>query len=308
MKKIMFCLLALVSLLIVFCSCECKHKECSVATCSQPSICLKCGEEVGQTLAHKWDEATCTTPKTCSTCNTTSGNALGHSWIDATCTSPKTCSTCNTTSGNTLGHSWIDATCTSPKTCANCKITSGAINPTAHVGATECSLCHTNYRNTLIDYILMYGTQKRGSSSSGDYWILYENVYTSDKTFELSLEYHPKADWLVCTLSEAYNSKSFYLSLELATSSLKCDYKYVDAFDPFVTDDFVSGQIITANITNSTNTLPFENATCQDGYHSQEILARKCATYLKHLLTAFDKVCKNKNLNITAKDFGFVNF
>ena len=154
----------------------------------------------------------------------------------------------------------------------------------------------------------MYGTQKKGASDSGDYWILEENVYTSNKTFELLLEYHPKVDSLHCSLREAYNSKSFYFTLEISKQSTQYNYSYNDIFNYPTTIDKVSGDITAENITDSTNTLPFENATCQDGYHSQEILARKCATYLKHLLTAFDKVCKNKNLNICAKDFGFVNF
>lgn len=125
MKKKICLLGILVALLFIFCSCECKHEEYSNASCTEPSICLKCEYILSKATGHKWIDATCTTPKTCSVCQATDGDPLGHSWVDATCTIPKSCSVCQATDGDPLGHSWSNATCTTPKTCSVCQTIEG---------------------------------------------------------------------------------------------------------------------------------------------------------------------------------------
>ena len=98
MKKMLFCLVIAVALLLSGCC-----------------------------ISHRWTEADCVTPKTCAKCEETEGDALGHSWAEATCVAPKTCTVCAVTEGEALGHSWEDATCYVPKTCSVCAETEGEI-------------------------------------------------------------------------------------------------------------------------------------------------------------------------------------
>lgn len=71
------------------CGCQHQWKE---ATCSEPEICIKCGEEQGQPLGHKWLDADCENPKICSVCKEENGSPLGHDWnIDATIVQCKNC-------------------------------------------------------------------------------------------------------------------------------------------------------------------------------------------------------------------------
>ena len=48
------------------------------ATCTEPSVCSRCGEESGSAAGHKWSEASCTSPKTCTVCGITSGEKTDH--------------------------------------------------------------------------------------------------------------------------------------------------------------------------------------------------------------------------------------
>lgn len=89
----------------IFTACSCKHEHFNEATCTEPSVCVDCGEVLEDALGHTWVEATCIEPKTCSVCGETEGEALGHTWIDATMQSPKTCEVCGATEGNPLSPS-----------------------------------------------------------------------------------------------------------------------------------------------------------------------------------------------------------
>ena len=278
------------------------------ATCTAPKICSVCKATEGDVLGHTWSDATCTAPKTCSACQATEGEALGHTWADATCTAPKKCLNCNATIGGVSNHVWTDATCSAPKTCTVCKITDGKTDPAAHSGTNECILCKTNYRQVLIDYLQMYGEHKYSVHTKQNYWSLSETIYTKDITLKLSFEYTPDTDKLLCTIREAYNSDSFFFTVQITKSSEQYDYSYSDVLNYPATQDRVSGYIIPKDITLSTNTLPFNSVTCGDGYHSQDLLAKRCATYLKHLLYGFNEFCEDRSLNISAKDFGFINY
>ena len=134
MKKI-FVLFAMLSLLLLlFCSCECKHDKCTEATCDTPAICLKCEEKVGSALGHEWQVATCINPKTCRVCKTSDGNALGHVWNDATCTIPKQCMVCKKTEGYSLGHYFAGTT---DGTCIDCGFGVKFILPTIPTTITD---------------------------------------------------------------------------------------------------------------------------------------------------------------------------
>lgn len=89
---------------------SCSH-DFSSPTCTQGSICTKCGLSSSDALGHSWTEATCTSPKTCSVCGQTDGSAKGHNWQEATCINPKTCISCKVTEGETAEHKYNNEVC-----------------------------------------------------------------------------------------------------------------------------------------------------------------------------------------------------
>lgn len=118
------------------------------ATCTEPQICEKCGNEQGEPLGNQWERATCIAPETCKVCGETQGeiNPNVHFWINATCTEPKTCKWCGKTEGEPAEHQWAEATCTEPKTCTVCGATSGKALGHKWKGATctepkTCNVC-----------------------------------------------------------------------------------------------------------------------------------------------------------------------
>lgn len=66
---------------------------------------------------HNWMDPTCTEPSICSKCGRTTGEPLGHDWHDATCTEPKTCARCGQTEGKALGHDVKEWSVTKEATC-----------------------------------------------------------------------------------------------------------------------------------------------------------------------------------------------
>lgn len=123
MKRVIPIILIVSTLLLT----ACHEHTWTDATCTQPTICEKCGETAGSPLEHRWVEATCTTAKTCEVCGETEGEMLGHTWLNATCTVPKVCEICKKTDGEPSGHTWLDATCTSPQICEKCGEINGNI-------------------------------------------------------------------------------------------------------------------------------------------------------------------------------------
>lgn len=78
------------------------------ATCTNPKMCIVCGESSGVAEGHQWQTATCTSPITCMVCGETIGTAASHQWVDATYTTPKTCKVCGTTTGSVKEKSLLD--------------------------------------------------------------------------------------------------------------------------------------------------------------------------------------------------------
>lgn len=113
MKKLIESGIVLIFLIILSgCTHEHTWKE---ATCTEPKICIDCGEKEGAALGHAWVEASCEESKHCTRCGLKDGKALGHTWIDATCSEAKRCSKCGETEGGPLGHT------TDVGRCSRCK-------------------------------------------------------------------------------------------------------------------------------------------------------------------------------------------
>lgn len=176
MKKILALLSSLVVLLTIS-GCSCDHKWAD-ATCTTPSICEKCGEEVGRPLGHRWQDATCTTPKVCKICDMTEGEAAGHSWVDATCQAPKTCQICKMTEGEIANHSWKDATCQNPKTCMTCHVTEG----------TQISHVYVDGKCVTCDYRQLDVGKWRSISVQDDRLVIVD--IDLDNLFIFLTEYH----------------------------------------------------------------------------------------------------------------------
>ena len=164
MKKLLFCLLVFVSIVLLMTSCDLiagivggsdanDHVHLGgEATCSNVAICDECGESYGTRGEHSYTEATCTTAKTCTVCGQVVGTMLQHEWKDATCTDPKTCLNCGQQQGTALGHSlgMIETDEGSHwRTCARCNL---QIEKAEHSGGTAdcksgrlCSVCNVEY-------------------------------------------------------------------------------------------------------------------------------------------------------------------
>ncbi len=114
------------------------HTAGAEATCTEPQICVTCGEILKSENGHTAGaEATCTQAQTCLVCGDKLSPALGHEMIhneaqDATCTedgfsSGSHCARCDHTEGKHVipakGHSLTSAaTCTRNQTCTVCGI------------------------------------------------------------------------------------------------------------------------------------------------------------------------------------------
>lgn len=57
----------------------------SPATCTDPEICVTCGETQGIPTGHRWTQATCLAPVLCLNCAATKGSATEHIYHDDVC-------------------------------------------------------------------------------------------------------------------------------------------------------------------------------------------------------------------------------
>ena len=70
-------------------------------SCTEASTCERCSED-GPISDHVYSDANCVEPQKCTVCGETIGSSLGHSWQEATEEAPKTCTRCGTTEGEKL--------------------------------------------------------------------------------------------------------------------------------------------------------------------------------------------------------------
>lgn len=253
---------------------------------------------------HKWQAATCTSPKTCSLCNETIGSSLGHSWVDATCTSPKTCSTCGESTGTALGHNWISATCIAPKQCSICETTDGTYSIYDHEGVGSCSVCEIDYYQTLLNFVLTYGTKKISSTPTGAhyYWLYEKTVYFSGKAYSFKLEKSEDSTHIGCYLTK--DSKYWFI-MHISPES-NGNYSY--SFDNWNSLAEIKGKIIAANITSNTTELPYENYSSPGTLTNATETSQASAAYLQMLLKTLNSQFKSNSLPLSTKNFGFINY
>lgn len=95
---------------LTLCGCCLKHTPGAEPTCTEPQVCLKCGEVLAEPLGHEpGAEPTCTEPQTCLRCAEVLLPAAGHTpGAAATCTEAQTCTVCGEVITAASGHQLDD--------------------------------------------------------------------------------------------------------------------------------------------------------------------------------------------------------
>ena len=106
MKKQLAVFLVIMMLLSVLTACGHKHTPGPAATCTEPQVCMECGEILVEAIGHNpGPAATCAAPQTCTRCDAILADALEHTpGPAATCTEPQTCTACGTVLEKAVGH------------------------------------------------------------------------------------------------------------------------------------------------------------------------------------------------------------
>lgn len=91
-------------------------------TCTDDSVCKRCGSLNEKAEGHVLVERTCTEPEYCSVCETIFRDATGHSWSERTCLKGSVCMVCGVEGPEALGHNWSEPTCIEGDYCLRCGI------------------------------------------------------------------------------------------------------------------------------------------------------------------------------------------
>ena len=95
MKRFMTVILTIAACYLIYALFHHEH-EWIPATCLNPTLCIECGETIGEPHEHNWKVATCSEPKQCADCGKLSENisTLDHKWITITDSKPRKCVAC----------------------------------------------------------------------------------------------------------------------------------------------------------------------------------------------------------------------
>ncbi|HNW05272.1 MAG TPA: DHHW family protein [Oscillospiraceae bacterium] len=99
------------------------HRPGPEAACTEPQVCLVCGEILEEAKGHTpGPAATCTGQRVCLVCGEVLAEAKGHTpGPEATCTEPQVCLVCGAVLAEAKGHApGPEATCTEPQICSVC--------------------------------------------------------------------------------------------------------------------------------------------------------------------------------------------
>ncbi len=151
LKRFIAVIISAVLISTVLCSC-CLHKANGDVTCTEDSLCKKCGEVLEKALGHTPDReaADCVNPQKCTVCNEILIPAKGHtpSGGDA-CTQDIVCTVCGDIVTKKTGHKpdIKNPTCITPSICTVCgKVVKEATGHTSGAAATDtdaqkCTTC-----------------------------------------------------------------------------------------------------------------------------------------------------------------------
>ena len=172
-------------------TCAFGNHSFTAATCTEPSVCTRCGITRGEPLGHVYSAASCTEPSVCLRCGERHAEPLGHVFLPATCTEPQTCERCGQTQGEPLGHVMTEANYQSPATCTRCGETQGDPLPPALLGMS--------YTEMEVGVPVPYTTaayEDRAVDVTGTAEIVDYSVIVGDEVFPPRDGY----DWHVATV------------------------------------------------------------------------------------------------------------
>ena len=154
-----------------------------------------------------------------------------------------------------------------------------AVNPYAHTGKYECSICYKNYGDCIQSYLFEHGIEG-GTAYLKRYTLRYNYYDESEHHYELYIEVTTSTTYFLLTDKENNNN---YIGIYL---NLGARHKLKIAGEDY---DFPNPEIVTPTL----NIL----------FDSPEV-----AKNIKILLDAMNRFFVNKNLGIGTKNFGFTNY
>ncbi len=142
MKRIIALITIIALAASALCSC-CSHESEKEATCTEPEVCVKCGDIITEAKGHTPDHAaTCTEPSTCTVCGEVIEEAKGHTYpADYSCETGAVCAVCGVSLAEPCEHTPAEnATCEEDLICTVCKkVLVPASEHTANIEKATCT-------------------------------------------------------------------------------------------------------------------------------------------------------------------------
>ena len=134
--------------------------------CTDQRQCTRC-EYIEPAKNHTLTAATCTEPSVCRVCNYQAAPALGHSYKNNTpnCTEPKKCVNCGYLAASALGHSFVNPTCTASGYCTKCGHVLSALGHDTKNGF--CGRCGKGIFEDIFHYLSYYADYNLTKKSVG---------------------------------------------------------------------------------------------------------------------------------------------
>ncbi len=252
--------------------CDCEH-EWTEATCTEMSVCTKCGLKNATELGHDYPkhlctdsvkcnrcdvmseitehnaaEPTCTDDGYCIVCGHKTADAKGHDMQEATCASPSRCSRCGITSGSAKEHEFIGLWCTAYGFCKNCRKAHDPIGHTTSNGiCSRCGAdCFATIHNKVVYYINTKG-EDLGNGLKGFHYSTLETNSDGGYVYYDNYAYLTPGDSVVYLLEYMYDYDTgiTYSAEVMLTDSTSDSYRVTaSAFDDEGTYYILNGRIL----------------------------------------------------------------
>ncbi len=292
--------------------------------CDREQKCTRCAYTV-KAKEHKYSIATCTKPAICSVCGHQGEAAKGHNFNleNPTCTTAKTCKTCYYVEKSALGHEYYPPTCTQNGYCARCNYTRPALGHTTNHG--YCDRCGVGFFKTIFHYVNYNADMVADLDPPPCY--AYIPGYTS-KMFPSAAKKHldPNTEWgwiarhsdsinsSYISYGSYYNGEKIEAGFKLTPGSVWsdgtiCYYFYAYRYnDNNVKKTCAADGYVKANLFTAESTVEFDSYYTFGGEKYEEEFKKLVAQHLKKALRFANGRFKVKDMGITVKDLGFVNF
>lgn len=297
--------------------------------CTSDQQCTRC-EYTEPAKDHSPTAATCTEPSVCTVCGYQLAPANGHRYKKDTpnCIYPKKCMDCGQVAAAATGHNYVDPTCTSNGYCTKC----GFIRPALGHDAKNsyCSRCGKGIFDDIFHYLSYhaeYNLTKKGIGgslwSNGAYlpcsvqylkegeergWYMkdkdYDNVvyfcYGSCKNgrrIEVGIQIAPTEAALLkgeyTYYAYSYGNGSDFLEVNTIKASEMSDWMGTISADPSYPGIFMAG-------------LNEDLDTAKARWKAD--VEKTITAYLKKALSYGKSRLAAKGMEVSLKDFGFINY